>query len=571
MKKVPKLVVIGLDAATWTLIKPWMAEGGMPNLARLMQSGVSGSLQSVLPPITPPAWTSFMTGKNPGKHGIFNFIETEQSGYAMKYSNATSRRSPTVWKLLNDAGLSVGTMNIPFTYPPEKLNGFQISGMGTPSDESPFIHPPELRDELVSHLGEIELDLRFLGSMNTDERRFQVLAEMEEHDQQWAKAALYLLENHPQDVMMFVFMSIDTVQHYFWQHMDKDHFIHDPKLAPKFGDAVRKVYERLDAAAGKIIERLPAETNVFVVSDHGGGPVVERTIYLNRYLAQLGLLHYRQQATSGLYHFGKKLMRYGFSFLRSTLSSRQKSWLAHLLPKLHQKSEAAYSSFSDIDWTRTKAYCSEVLAAPPSIYINLKGVKPQGTVDQAEYEQLLSHIIEKIGELKDPRTGKPVINRVYRRDELFHGPFAHETADLILDWWSEDSLFSTLPSFPEETNKPALVIRERKPTDEAEWGGTHRLHGILVARAPALKSKSEIANARLIDMAPTILHLLGVPVPEDMDGHVLEDAFRPEFLAQHPVKAGAASGTSEGGRESGYTEEESAKVEERLQALGYIE
>jgi predicted AlkP superfamily phosphohydrolase/phosphomutase len=571
MKKVPKLVVIGLDAATWTLIKPWMAEGGMPNLARLMQSGVSGSLQSVLPPITPPAWTSFMTGKNPGKHGIFNFIETEQSGYAMKYSNATSRRSPTVWKLLNDAGLSVGTMNIPFTYPPEKLNGFQISGMGTPSDESPFIHPPELRDELVSHLGEIELDLRFLGSMNTDERRFQVLAEMEEHDQQWAKAALYLLENHPQDVMMFVFMSIDTVQHYFWQHMDKDHFIHDPKLAPKFGDAVRKVYERLDAAAGKIIERLPAETNVFVVSDHGGGPVVERTIYLNRYLAQLGLLHYRQQATSGLYHFGKKLMRYGFSFLRSRLSSRQKSWLAHLLPKLHQKSEAAYSSFSDIDWTRTKAYCSEVLAAPPSIYINLKGVKPQGTVDQAEYEQLLSHIIEKIGELKDPRTGKPVINRVYRRDELFHGPFAHETADLILDWWSEDSLFSTLPSFPEETNKPALVIRERKPTDEAEWGGTHRLHGILVARAPALKSKSEIANARLIDMAPTILHLLGVPVPEDMDGHVLEDAFRPEFLAQHPVKAGAASGTSEGGRESGYTEEESAKVEDRLQALGYIE
>jgi predicted AlkP superfamily phosphohydrolase/phosphomutase len=571
MKKVPKLVVIGLDAATWTLIKPWIAEGSMPNLAKLMQAGVSGPLESVMPPITPAAWTAFMTGKNPGKHGIFNFIETEHGGYAMKYSNATSRRTPTVWKLLNDAGFSAGTMNVPFTYPPEKLNGFQVSGMGTPSDESPFIHPPELRDELISHLGEIELDLRFLGSMNTDERRFQVLAEMEEHDQQWAKAALYLLENHPQDVMMFVFMSIDTVQHYFWHHMDKDHFIHDPKLAPKFGDAVRKVYERLDAATGQIIERLPADTDVFVVSDHGGGPVVDRTIYLNRYLAQLGLLHYDKKATSGLYHFVKKLMRFGFSLLRSTLSSRQKSWLAHLFPNLHQKSEMAYSSFTDIDWTRTKAYCSEVLAAPPSILINLKGVKPQGIVDPAEYDQLLSYIIDKLAELKDPRTGKPVINRIYRRDELFHGPFAHESADLILDWWSEDSLFSTLPSFPEDTHKPALVIREHKPTDEAEWGGTHRLQGILVARAPALKSKSEIAGARLIDMAPTILHLLGVAVPEDMDGRVLEEVFRPEFLAQHPVKAGAASGTSEGGRESGYTEEESAKVEERLQALGYIE
>src|SRR5262249_17822052 len=163
------------------------------------------------------------------------------------------------------------------------------------------------------------------------------------------------------------FMSIDTVQHYFWHHMDKNHFIHDPKLAPKFGNAVRDVYERLDAATGQIVDRLPAETAVFVVSDHGGGPVVERTVYLNRYLAQLGLLHYHEKATSGLYSVGKKLMRIGFSMLRSTLTSRQKSWLAHLFPKLHQKSEAAYSSFTSIDWARTKAYCSEVLAAPPSI------------------------------------------------------------------------------------------------------------------------------------------------------------------------------------------------------------
>lgn len=571
MKKVPRVVIIGLDAATWTLIKPWMAEGSMPNLAKLMQAGVSGPLESVLPPITPAAWTSFMTGKNPGKHGIFNFLETENGGYAMRYSNATSRRSPTVWKLLNDAGFSVGTMNIPFTYPPEKLNGFQISGMGTPSDDSPFIHPPELREELVRHLGEIELDLRFLGSMSTDERRYQVLAEMEQHDQQWSNTALYLLENHPQDVMMFVFMSIDTVQHYFWQHLDKDHFIHDPKLAPKFGDAVRKVYERLDAAAGQIIDRLSEETTVFVVSDHGGGPTVDRTIFLNRYLAQLGLLHYQEKATSGLHHFGTKLMRFGFSLLRGTLSSRQKSWLARRLPKLHQKSEMAYSSFTSIDWTRTKAYCSEVLAAPPSIYINLKGIKPQGIVDPADYDALINHIIAKLAELKDPRNGKPVINRVYRRDEILHGPFANEGADLILDWWSENSLFSTLPSFPEDTDEPALIIREHKPSEDSEWGGTHRLDGILVARARALKTGADVEGARLIDFAPTILHLLGVSVPEDMDGRVLTNAFRIEFLAEHPVQAGAASGTSDGDRSSGYTDEESAKVEERLQALGYLE
>ncbi len=571
MKKDPRVVVIGLDSATWTVIQPWMSEGSMPNLAKLMKAGVSGRLESVLPPITPPAWTSFMTGKNPGKHGIFHFVETEHGGYAMNYANATSRRSPTVWKLLNDAGYSVGTMNIPFTYPPEPLDGFQISGMDTPSESSPFIHPPSLRDELVNHLGEIQLDLRFLGAMSTDERRNQVLAEMEQMDKQWTKAALYLLENHPQDVMMFVFMSIDTVQHYFCQHLDPEHFLHDPKLVPKFGDAIRKVYERLDAAAGQIIQRLPAETAVFVISDHGGGPVVDRTIYLNRYLAQLGLLHYHETATSGLRKAGMKVMRAGFSLLRRSLTSRQKSRLALLFPKIHQKSELAYSSFTSIDWSRTKAYCSEVLASPPSIWINLKGIKPQGIVDPADYDALVSLIIAKLAELKDPRNGKPVINRVYRRDEIFHGPFANEGADLVLDWWSENSLFSTQPSFPEETDQPALVIRERTPSDTSEWGGTHRLHGIIVARAPALKVGAQIENAHLIDLAPTILHLLDVPVPEDMDGAVLSEAFRPEFLATCPVQAGVASGTSGGDRPSGYTDEESAKVEERLQALGYLE
>ena len=571
MKKVPKVVVIGLDAATWTVIRPWMAEGKMPNLAKLMKAGVSGMLESILPPITPPAWTSFMTGKNPGKHGIFHFVETEHGGYAMNYANATSRRSPTVWKLLNNAGYSVGTMNIPFTYPPEPLNGFQISGMDTPSETSPFIHPPELREELVKHLGGIQLDLRFLGAMSTDERRNQVLAEMEQMDNQWTKAALYLLENHPQDVMMFVFMSIDTVQHYFWQHMDKGHFLHDLKLAPKFGDAVRKVYERLDAAAGQIIDRLPPETTLFVVSDHGGGPVVDRTIFLNRYLAQLGLLHYDEKTTSGIRRLAKKLLRVSFSMLRSTLSSRQKSWLARLFPKIRQKSEMAYSSFTSIDWSRTKAYCSEVLASPPCIWINLKGVKPQGIVDPGDYDALVTFIIEKLAELKDPRTGKPVINRVYRRNEIFHGPFAHEGADLVLDWWSEDSLFSSQPSFPEDTGKPALIIREHRPSEKSEWGGTHRLNGILIARGSGFRSGAEIANARLIDIAPTLLHLLGVPVPEDMDGKVLASAFQPDFLLARPIRSGAASGTSATDRPSGYTDEEAAKVEERLQALGYLE
>src|SRR5213083_447247 len=295
----PKVLIVGLDAATFDLIGPWIAERKLPNLEALMKNGAWGRLASILPPITPPAWTSFMTGKNPGKHGVFHFVETERDGYEMNYANGASRRSPTIWKLLNTAGFSVGTMNIPFTYPPETLNGFQISGLDTPSANSSFVHPPALKRELVDYLGKINHDVRFLGFMSTDHRRAQVLAEMEKIDQQWAAVALYLLEHHPQDVMMFVFMSIDTVQHYFWQYMDRSHFLYDPKAEARFGNAMRQVYERLDAVTGRIIEKLPSDTTVFVVSDHGGGPVVDRTVFLNRYLHHLGLLHYRKDEQSG--------------------------------------------------------------------------------------------------------------------------------------------------------------------------------------------------------------------------------------------------------------------------------
>jgi predicted AlkP superfamily phosphohydrolase/phosphomutase len=548
-----------------------MAEGRLPTLARLMKEGVSATLESVLPPITPPAWTSFMTGKNQGKHGIFNFVQSKDpSSYSMNYVNGGHRRAPTVFQLLNEAGFSAGTVNIPFTYPPEPLNGFQISGLDTPSDNSPFVHPLALQEELRNHLGTFQHDVRFLGYMSTYERRARVLAELEKLDTQWTKAALYLLENHPQDVMMFVFMSIDTVQHYFWQYMNPNHFLYDENADPRFRNAVRDVYERLDAATGRIIQRLPAETTVFVVSDHGGGPVADRLIYLNRYLAQLGLLNYLPKSDSALHWATTKAVRFGFAILRNWLTSRQKTFLARLFPQLRKKAELSYTSFNTIDWSRTKAYCSEVLAAPPSIRINLKGVKRHGIVESAEYDALCDFIIEKLRELKDPRTGKPVIARVYRRHEIFDGPFAHEGADLTLDWWSEDSLFSTQPSFPEESDKPTLVIRDRSASaNKSEWGGTHRRDGILVARGPSLKSGAEIERTQIIDIAPTLLHLLGLPVPEDLDGKVLGDLFRPEFLSAQPIQSAGISGISS--RHTGYTDEERSKVEERLQALGYLE
>jgi predicted AlkP superfamily phosphohydrolase/phosphomutase len=566
-----KIFVIGWDSATWDLIRPWIDQEKLPNLAKLIDQGVSGPLESVLPPITPPAWTSFMTGKNPGKHGIFHFVEPRPGRYTMTWANAGSRKATTIWRLLSDAGWRVGTVNVPFTYPPEKIQGFQISGMDTPSEKSPFIHPPELREELERALGSLTLELRYLGGMTSDKRAQQALDEMETLDRQWTKIGLYLLEKHPVDIMMLTYMSVDTVQHHFWHHMDPAHFLHDPKGVDKFGNAVLHVYQRLDQAIGQFISQLPEETVVLVVSDHGGGPVSERTIYFNRYLAQLGLLKYRTEKGSPAISGLKRLMRNAYRLVRGSLNSDQKKMLATLFPKLREQVDGAYTAYNNIDWTATKAYCSEVAASPPSIWINRKGSKPSGIVEDDEYESLVALITEKLKALKDPRTGESVIPRIYRRDEVFQGPYLDEAPDLILDWWSGKG-FSNDTSFPEDNHKPALVIREPEPMKGHEWAGTHRLHGILLAKGGPLKKGAKIDGARLMDMAPTLLYLAGQPIPSDMDGRVLLDLFEPEFVAKHPVVYDQVQGDDQTpGNGSTYSAEDAALIEERLKALGYIE
>ena len=270
------------------------------------------------------------------------------------------------------------------------------------------------------------------------------------------------------------------------------------------------------------------------MSDHGGGPTSDRILFLNRYLAQLGLLHYIETKNSLVRKIAKDFLRRSYDLLRGSLSSGQKIKLADALPALRKRFEAAVTSYTNIDWSRTKAFRSEVLASPQGIWINRKGVKPAGIVDEGEYDSLLNFITQKLGELKDPRTGEAIVKRVFRRDEIYHGPYCDEAPDLTPDWW-DTSLFSTSPSLPENSGEPPVQIIEHKPATTAEWGGTHRRDGILIAHGKPFRKGIKIEGARLIDMAPTILYLMGQPVPDDMDGRVLEELFEPEFVARHPA------------------------------------
>ncbi len=567
--KKPKLVIIGLDAAVERLLLPWIKEGKLPNLASFIKQGIQGPLESVIQPLTPPAWTAFMTGKNSGKHGIYNFIQYAPDRYSMVHTNGGSRKSDSIWRILNRAGLTVGVMNTPYTYPPEKVDGFQVSGFDTPSADSAFIHPPELKKELEEKIGRLRLDVRYLGAMTNLKKRGEALEELQKSDEQWKRMALYLLENHPQDVMMFTFMSVDTVQHHFWHYMDPNHHGYDAEGAKLFKDAILQVYQRLDGVIGEILAKLdPSETRVIICSDHGQEGISDRTIYVNRILSQAGLLFYKPK--NPFKQIFNAIARPVLAFLRATLSSKIKQIISGMFHQVRANADDITTSFNEIDWSRTKAYCNESLASPPCISINVKGLKPEGIVDPSDYEAVVKQVCEAVQSVKDPRTGKTVVAHLHRRDQLYTGPYASHAPDLTPQWWGE-SQFNAKPSVRSEDHLPPITIEPRVPLTKPEWGGHHTIDGILAVRGAGIKQGAFCKGARLIDMAPTILYMLDLPVPDDMDGKVLTDLF--EDSSRKDVQS---VGTNEAAKspepaDQPYSEEEQALVEERLKNLGYLE
>jgi predicted AlkP superfamily phosphohydrolase/phosphomutase len=568
----PKVLIIGIDGATFNLIKPWAEGGKLPTFKHLLDEGVHGEMESIIPPITPPAWASFMTGMNPGKHGLLNFIEHQVQDYSVRYTNGSSHRVPTIWRQLSDLGWRVGVMNIPMTYPPEAVNGFCISGLDTPDRNSDFVYPKELRKELEESVGEIHLDPRHLGFMKTDERRDQVLEDLIQIENRRTELASYLMKHHPVDVMMLVYTAADTAQHFFWNYMDETHFLHDPVGARKYRNAILEIYQMIDANIGRLLDQIPEECTVLLVSDHGGGPVSRKVIYLNQYLQELGLLVYkgnRNRAPKQMLH---RLTRGIDGYLRGALTPRQKAWLAGLFPSAREKWELYASSVGIINWEETRAYCLEFLSFPSEIWINLEGRTPHGRVKPGkEYEELITLLTRRLYELKDPETGERLVRKVYRKEEIYHGPYVDLAPDLVLSWW-EEAAFQSRKSAPYAGHPSVVDSIDSKETETAAWSGTHRLEGIVLMKGGGFRKGTTLSKAQIIDMAPTLFYLLGLPIPSEMDGSVLFEAFEERFIASRPVQYESGKTVSpEVHAGATYTEAESEKIRERLKGLGYID
>ena len=565
-----RVFMVGWDGATFDLIRPWVAEGKLPTISRLMDEGVHGELESTMPPWTFPAWTSFMTGMNPGKHGIFDFFGPREGSYDLEFVNGGHRRAATFWRLLSDAGRKVVSISLPCTFPPEKVNGVMISGFDFPGEgpgsfvDSRGMYPPQLFDELNSKVGPHPIDASISKEVNRGE--FDVVIErILETIRAKAATAKYLMKEHDWDCFMILFGESDGTGHQFWKFTDPNSPLYT-EHPDQLGDSLLRVYQELDRQLAEMVEKLPDDVTLMMMSDHGFGGVSDWCLYPNCWLHEQGWLTLHERRTRWTDRLLNALKLWAVQSLPAWMQRsiyRHASWLVGRIE--------ARSRFGSIDWSGTRAYFDETPYFP-MLRINLQGRQPEGIVAPADYESVREEVIEMLESWVHPQTGQPIVEKVFRREDVYSGPCVENAPDVIPKWALHDGYSY---AFRKCASSPDLrwidQVDPRTPENQqfyASKSGTHRDHGIFLASGPGIRSGGTVADARIIDLAPTILALLDVPIPANMDGCVLEEIFANEDVPDRIYQTASAL-TEESSL--AYSLDDQTKVSDRLRALGYIE
>jgi len=563
-----RVIVIGLDGATFNLIMPWIEMGRLPNINKLIQEGVYGDLESTIQPMSPQAWSSFITGKNAGKHGIFDFTWRKPYSYEVQLTNASYRKGKSLWRILGEQGKKVGVINVPMTYPPEKVNGFLISGMDAPGVNSDFIYPSELYKEILEHFGKYIIGQRLWEFSRRGKLR-ELLDALKEMVRLRTDISLYLLDKRRSDFFMVVYRATDVVQHIFWKYYDPNHPLH-PAGTAGFENAIYEIYHELDLAIGKFIQLMDSNSSLILISDHGAGGNSPKSIYLNSWLESEGFLNYMDRPIKKGIVLNDRLEQYLLSAkgrLAQYVPRKLKLDLQRLLPSFFNK-VASISYFSHIDWSKTKAYSEEIRT---NIWINLKGREPGGIVEQENYEALRNEIIKRIYSLKDPDTGRQIFQRVFKKEELYQGKFLNSAPDLVLLQAQDQYELIPRSSLNIKKREAIKIPSEDECRRDTKPSGGHRLNGILISYGKHFPKNHRIERANIIDLAPTILYMMGCPIGSDMDGRIVKEIFTDEFLKENlPIYNDTVESSDASVPKKKYEKEEEQEIKDRLKGLGYF-
>lgn len=544
------LLVIGLDGMTFDVINPLVEMGRLPNIARLVREGVHSTLLSTVPSITPVAWSSFITGKSPGDHGVYDWgIKT--ADYRMSIINANYLQDQSIWALLHRAGKQIGVIGLPVSYPPSPYPSFTIGGPLSPSVHSPFTFPETLYREIKENVGEYIIDFDKKQQLIAGEEAF--VAAMARLVKARGETTLYLMQKYPWDVLMPVFIATDRLQHCLWQHLN-----FTKPLTP-IQQQIVEFYDLVDEYIGHFIEAAPDPKTVILLSDHGFGPG-KKMISLNGWLLQEGYLRPSQSGLSGNARQHALALAKRIGLTRSQLKKGLSRF--GLLGRFENQMERINTYEIAFDWPRSVAFAGRV-----GIYLNVKGREREGIVAPGEeYERLRKEISAKLSHMRDPQSGEAVFEKVCNREEFYSGRHVEMAPDIVL---VPNDGFKTVARLHRSRGNRTDIFEQPQ-----EWEqGMHRRDGILIAWGEMIEADGHLQKPPHIwDMAPTLLYLADVPIPTDMTGQVIVDLVKAEYREHWRFlyeKAEDAVQEREGPLWA--NEEDERLVEERLRGLGYLE
>jgi predicted AlkP superfamily phosphohydrolase/phosphomutase len=569
------LLVVGWDGACVETLGRFAA-GRTPVFDELRRRGSLLRVRSTTPPVTFPAWTSFLTGAEPDRHGITDFTIPRRDTYGVRFANATDRRLPTFVARLAAAGVRSGIYGMPATSPPEGRGVFEIAGFDTPlgpSSAAHATHPKSLAAELRRRHGRLGIEGIRQNDTSGDwhERALaQLIADIELR----TEIALELFEQHRLEVFVVHFMESDTVSHHFRQFDDAA----SPLAREGPRGAIGDVYAALDRSLGRLLEAAGAGTDLMLLSDHGSAGGSDRVIFWNRWLADRGYLSFRNGGREPA----------ALRWKRRALAAVPPAWQATLFAAARPLADRLESSarFAGIDWSATQVFCDEVPYFP-SLRFNAAGREPSGIVAAQQIDELCSRVTEELLDLRDPFDGGPVVVRVEKRQQRFDGPFAGRYPDLLLELRRPNGFaYAAMSSRGglESQWMRRLGARERSGAKGSPMSGVHGDVGLALLAGPRCALRAGVGGANavavdaasenradapatdctLADLGATVLALAGVAADERVQGRSVV-AFAATGAAV-PLRAGETVQSDP----VPWDDDDAREVEERLRGLGYL-
>ncbi len=550
MKK--RVFIIGLDGASFAVLRPLADSGALPNIKRLLEKGAFGDLCSTTPPITGPAWASFMTGKLPGKHGVYDFVRPVKGGVGREVISYNAIKSETIFDILTEKGKKTGAVNVPLTYPFPTVDGYVVAGLLTPKSVESISSPAGLIDEIRGEIGEYVMDVwweRF-----GKDKIGQFLDRLRFCTEQRIKAIRHVQNRLDWDFFITVFIGTDRIQHWLWDYIvPEEAFASRSAQDREINRLVVDYYKRIDKYLGEVMDSLDERTTLLVISDHGFGPLKGK-VYINEWLAKKGYLTFDKSKLSELQRQSEKKQKLKRVIKAVDVFDLWGRFASKMIKK--NKRLSFYSFLHCIDWQKTRAYSAS--NTEQGIYLNVKGREPEGIITPGEeFESVREGLMEELAGYRDEESGELMVSRIHKGGDVYSGPYLDEAPDIVFFLRDFEYIADVQPS---------ERIFAKRGWDTSF--GTHRFEGILMAYGSDIRA-GEVTGARLVDIAPTLLNVLGLPINDDMDGCVLKDIFTKSFQKNHKpsyVSPGGGKDTVE----SGYDSDEAADVESQLKGLGYL-